>query len=266
MKALAETARKRKDREPSPSWDALAAGELSSEDRAALAAEDPDGELADLFEPLGDDFVSGVLDDVLGAGHGEPSLDGVDGEGLPEGASLAPSDPGSESATEPLPAPANRRPWWLAVLVPLTLAAAVLLAIVAWPRSEPLPGYAFEISGGDQVVRGGDEPDAAQVLELSPGSRLRLVARPPTPVEGGVAASLLVGSDAELRAVPAQLDVSESGSVRWEGVAGQPPLTADVTQVVLVVHRPGASEAAVLDAARSGTSLPLQRVMVRIQP
>ena len=123
MKALKQAARDRLENEVSDKWDALAAGALTDEEIAELAANDPEGVLGEMFAPLGDEFVDAVLDDVLGEHTAE--IPSVVPDERDESEEAPPAAVPAELA-EP-PAPANTQRWWLAVL-PLAAVAAVLTA------------------------------------------------------------------------------------------------------------------------------------------
>lgn len=127
------------------------------------------------------------------------------------------------------PPPATK-PWWRLALVPAAVAAAVVLAVVAWPR-EPIgkvlvAAEGFTVDGEpaakDLVVRAGallstDEADAAVLLEGAHGRRALLL-RPHT--------RLRVPS-----ADDAQLD---SGRVRVQLKAGGEPFRVTTPEGAVV--------------------------------
>lgn len=241
MQALRAAARKRAESEPAlaPAWDALVRGELDEEERAALREQDP--ELAAMFEPLDEAFVDGLVDEFFPAESSAEET--ADDEGPPPSPEAAPID-----ADARVPS-ANRPARWLMVLAPVAALVAALLVFFALPSPPAdLPEYSFEVSGGDQPVRGTVEPPAATRV-LSSGSRLEVVARPPVDVGTDVGATVFVRSAEGLQRVPTGPEVAASGSVRWSGTAGEAPLLPGVDQVILVVYPDGTSSDAVREAA-----------------
>jgi len=248
MRALADAAKRRADHRLSEDWDRLAEGSLSADEREALAAEDPDGVFAELFEPLDRDFQRRIVGDLVRRRQDEATLDPLD--------EASPPPRISEGAGPQQVAPANvRRPWaWMAAGA--ALVAAVLLAVsvtlaVQGPAATP-QSYTFEVSSGDAVVRGAGDP-AQDVRVLTVGTRLEIVARPGTEggaTDAGVSFELLDGSR---RPSPVRPDLAPTGAVRWVGVAGEDGLNADVRAVELSV-RDGAD--------RSHAT----RVPVRVEP
>ncbi|MES2643360.1 MAG: hypothetical protein V4850_28000 [Myxococcota bacterium] len=209
---LARLARERRGR-VDPRWDALTRGELGEAERAALLAEDDAARLAPLFEPLGDAFADAMTARLLG---------GAPAARIDE----APPDvvPLRAPAAEPAPRPPPRLRPWMRVAAPLlALAAAALLTVSLRDPDgvpDPLPAYALEVQGGDRALRAGEAP-VADVLRLSPGSRVTVVARPERDVVSPVTA--------EARVVPRAgnpvpwsggLEVSPAGAVRLAGTIG----------------------------------------------
>ncbi|MFK7928150.1 MAG: hypothetical protein AB8H79_08160 [Myxococcota bacterium] len=236
MSALKKAAQKCIESEPSAEWDDLARGKLSKDEADALA-DQPDGDaLSDLFAPLGDDFVDGVLGDVLGMAGAEPD-------------DTTEEDAKATTSQNSAPPANNRR--WLFMAAPVVAAIAAVLLFMAWPNPDALPNYTFEVTGGDQPIRGTPSAPVGEIRTLSVGSKLTITARPPTAVTGPVGATLVVRENGTLRAASAGIAVSESGAAKWTGIAGQPPLTADVSNVMLVIHPAGFTDAQVLASAES---------------
>ena len=148
-----------------------------------------------------------------------------------------PVTPPSPVAPRP-PVRRSRRLLGPAFVLALAAAAAWLL----WPRGL-LPAYTLALEGGDATARGGPAPDAAGRVVLASGSRIEIVLRPATPVEGPVQAHLYMDGDPPAP-LEAAVEVAPSGAVRWSGTAGQlvGPRTGDV-DVLLVVARPSAQPA-----------------------
>jgi hypothetical protein len=258
LAALAEAARRSRLGEPNMDWDDLAAGTLSEEERAALLASDEDGELAALFEPLGDDFVDGVLSDVLGiveAGS-DPVAAGSDPS--------TPDDVARRAAPVPdvsAPEPANR-PFWMLWVAPVLALAAAVLIFLAMPAPGPgLPSYQWDVTGGDQVVRGSNTV-VEGLRRLTPGSALEVAARPQERVDAVVAATAFVRqADGVLVRSAVSAEVAPSGAVRWIGHAGEDVLQPGSSEVVIVVHPADAEPSVILAAAEAG---PWPRVVVPV--
>lgn len=255
MKALGAAAKARAEGQPASAWDALAADALSEEEKAALLADDSEGELASLFAPLGDEFVDQIVGEVLSEAQTETTA--------PPRTQAEPVS--TDGAPADVPAPANSNRWWL-IVAPIVAVAALLLLFFALPGTPPLPEYSFDVQGGDQMVRGGDEPDAQMVLTLAHGSKVTISGRPPEALDGEVTGTVLVRADGVLTATDAAVEVAEGGAVRWVGTAGQAPLLNGVTSAHLVLHRPGASAGTILAAAEGTGDLPVHEVAVRIAP
>lgn len=225
------------------------------EEQASLSAESA-GELDALLQPLGEDFVEGVLDDLFAPSEQAP---GPQVERAAEAPPIAADPPAANTP--------SRWPRILAVLGAIGAVAAVLLVFTALPQSvsSDLPAYEFEVMGGDQALRNGtSQPGSKRVL--TPGSALTVSARPPADLPDALDATVFVRAGGVLTESPLDAEIAASGAVRWRGTAGRPPLVAGVDQVVLVVHHPDADAATVLAAAAGEGGLPTHRVEVEIQP
>jgi hypothetical protein len=131
--------------------------------------------------------------------------------------------------------PPAAKPWWRFALVPAALAAAIALAVVAWPR-EPIgrvlvTAKGFTVDGApaakDVVVRAGaelatDEADAAVLLEGVHGRRALLL-RPHTRLR------VRSADDAQL----------ESGRVRVQLKAGGEPFRLTTPEGAVVASASG---------------------------
>ena len=253
LEELAMAAQKARAKEPGAAWDALAAGELTDAERKALLASDDDGQLVELFTPLGDDFEAGVLADLLGGGAAAP----------PQESTLVPEQANDvvPPPVEATPAPANK-PFWMLWAAPLLAVAAAALLLLALPMGGPdLPDYSWDVAGGDQIVRGSETVQEG-VRKLTVGSALTVSARPDADVDGELAATAFVRqADGSLLRSPMAAEVAESGAVRWVGRAGRGALDVGATEVVVVVH-PADATSAEVDAAAEGGEWP--RVVVPV--
>lgn len=238
LEELAMAAQKARAKEPNTQWDALAAGELSADEREALLAADEDGQLQELFTPLGDDFEANVLHDILGGGESAPPVEAAEPGPPPEG--------GPDSVT---PKPANK-PFWMLWAAPVIAVAAALLLVFAMPGGGPdLPDYSWEIAGGDQVVRGSDTTTSGTVA-LSVGTALTISARPDEPMEGELTATAFVRqADGSVQPSLVVVQLADSGAVRWVGRAGDGALQPGATEVIVVVHPADTPAADVMDGA-----------------
>jgi hypothetical protein len=181
------------------------------------------------------------------------------GEDAPEGfdASLAaaarPLGPEAEARIAAKIAPASRvvpfRRRASLVLVPLALAAAVLLGVGVTSRGGPdLPGYAITATG-EQAMRGPSDATSRLHLRGAPDARFSVVARPATPVTSRVSAHAFALRSAYVTPLDASVEVAEEGSIRITGAARALEGASEIRVVV------GASDAdAALARAKSGTS------------
>lgn len=251
MEGLRALAKARSEHDPAAAWDRLASSELTEEERRELLveAEDDADVLVDLFSPLGDAFEEDLARELLGGDV--VSFDEASG-------SLPPAvqpDPAVQDVLDDAPRPANgRRPWILALVPVLAIAAALLLwvAVPGGPRQAELPDYAWTVQGGDQGMRGTPSEPSEGPRALAAGSSLTLSARPDVASEAAVGATVLVVRGGELVRTEAQVEVAPSGAVRWTGTSGTEPLVGAVEEVVLVVHATEATPAEVLRLASEG--------------
>ncbi len=127
-------------------WERLSAGDLSSEEAAALAKQAETSEEArqtyEAFRPLGPEFEARILRAL------QP-------EGLPAPAAATPT-----ASILAFPRHAKRIAGWLAAAG--TVAASLALLLLGRSPVPPMPVYALEISGGIRTTRGaGEHPDPA---------------------------------------------------------------------------------------------------------
>ena len=212
LQKIAEHARHRGADRPDPRWDALAAGELSDEDRQALVDEDPDGERkAQAFDPLPAEFRDAIKRDLR--------------------TSLA-------TSTAPTAAPGKRRSRWIGALAASLVAA--LAVVVLLPRSDgfaPLPGYTSTLRGG-AVMR--SENDGPAVLRN--GERIELILTPATGIETPLATGGFVLVDERIEPVTLpQTQFSPFGAARIVAVVGEDlALPAGDSVLLVAVSHPGA--------------------------
>lgn len=231
----------REDRESEASrlderWDALAAGELSDEEVAALEAlARESGEAAqalEAFRPLGEERRRAIREAARA--------------GVAAAHEAGESGPTSSVRRFPRRSAARRAAWWLPAAA--LIAASLVLLLRSPADLGPLPEYTLELAGAARGVRGeapsgGVEPGAAggdRLLVL--GNRLRLDLAPAVAVEGPLAAGLYFVRGGELVLLePPAVEISASGSVRIEGEIGRDlPLPAGPAELVVVVGRPAA--------------------------
>lgn len=259
LAALRDAARaESQDRLADPRWDALARGELSEEERAALAAladEDPALRGApELFDPLGAEHEDRFLAAIRGEMAAAPSeKEGAPAEKEAPARAAAPVVSLDERRT-------SRRRWAAGVSTTLALAAAGALWIATRPGSggAPLPAYALAVTGERDT-----RADVPAPAVLSPGARVTLVLRPAAPAEGPLEArAFLVQRAAEI-ALDVSVEVSEDGAVRMVGRApAGAALATGEAEVVAVIGRRGAlgaPGATIADLERSKDSVRLLR-------
>jgi hypothetical protein len=119
-----------------------------------------------------------------------------------------------KSAPRVIPGPAR---WFTPTRVGMALAgfaAAAAIVLVMNSAPEPLPGYELALSGGVQELRGANDPAGAIVL--APSSKLSIVLRPGTRVEGAVVAHAFELVDGAPRSIAVEAQVSSEGAVRIE--------------------------------------------------
>ncbi len=192
LQALGEVARDEAGEPFDARWDAMAADELSDEDRAALealAAGDP--ELADApeaFAPLDDAAKERITDSIL-----------------------------LVLEQEKAPAPVLKFPTRRVLLVAAPLAAAAALLFMLLPRGADLPAYGLDASKGEMSVRGSGP--AAEVPIYKQGTRLDLILRPATKVQGGAQLRTFVKQAGAVRDWNIPHEVAPGGAFRIAGAA-----------------------------------------------
>lgn len=135
---------------------------------------------------------------------------------------------------------APRRAKWkaAAVVVPLALAASLVL-VLTWPRTVvPLAPYDLEVTGSVQAVRG--EPAADGPLVVEAGTSLQLVLRPSQAIDGAVAANAYLWQGERSLVWPGVLEAAPTGALKLVLMAstltGPQPGEAEL---VVVVGRAG---------------------------
>jgi hypothetical protein len=93
------------------------------------------------------------------------------------------------------------------------LAAALLLYVGFGRTSARLPDYEAEVTGTDAP----DRSAPSHGVEVSPGARIVLVARPKTAVEDAVEGRAYAACGGPLRRLETKVDVAASGAARLEG-------------------------------------------------
>lgn len=223
------------DRSRYAAWERLSAGELSGEEEAALAKQaetSAEARLAyEAFRPLGPEFEARMVRTLVAA----PDLPAAGGV----------VTPAARASTLPRYA---RRFGWLAAAA--TIAASLVLLVVTWRASPPLPAYALEISGGLRTTRGAA---AGSMPIFRRGSEITVVLRPSTQAAGRTEARccFLVRGEA-WRSWP--LAAEQSGqSFRFTGSLDS-GLEAGEWRLWAAVGRPGSlpDEAALPSRLRQG--------------
>ena len=253
LAALSRVARDRKGREPDdPRWDDLAAGRLGDDEERTLrqeAAATQEGEAAlEAFAPLSEGFLDRLEErsfDLLGEPDDEEE-----------------ESPGAEVV------PLRRwhaAPWLAAAGVSLA-AAAGLLFVLRPPELSPLPGYEMPLPGGGvQDLRSAGVPSGDGMARYLPTSDIEVVAFPPQPVEGPVAARAFFVRGGQVVAWDAAPEVSQEGAVRFAATVSSLPVAAPGPwDVVVVLGRPETLAAAELKSAlAAGEAVPAGLQVVR---
>lgn len=184
-------------------WDRLAAGTLTAEEEAelaALAGSSPEnGETYEAFRPLGADFQARMV------AAASAELAG------------APPAPAPKPPARLLPFRAVRR-----VEVWLGAAAAVAASLFFLVRTPPLPGYDADKPGVQSEYRG------TGVAAAIPGSQVTLIVRPRTAVTGKLEAQAFLscsGKDLRPWQPPPSFEILDNGIVNLRGrlEKGLPP-------------------------------------------
>jgi hypothetical protein len=205
-------------------WEAMARGELSDEEIAALLARADEAgfpEAAEVFKPLGQRSEDRILSAIDSAREQRRLPDGV-----------------VELAVVERKREASRL---FTILGGLAAAAALVLFVVfrPAPTAGELPGYELSIRGGTKEVRGVDDADR---VRLHPGDTfvvsLRPVAR--TDEELGMQAYLLTAERALL--LDATIESSEGGFLRARVVLPPDVRPSTEAEIAVLVGRPSALE------------------------
>jgi hypothetical protein len=183
-------------------WDRLAAGTLTAEEEAellALAETSPEArEAYEAFRPLGADFQARVVEAAA--------------------AELPKPKP------SPLPFRPARIGGWLTAAAAV---AACLFVLLRSPASMPaLPVYTAELSSGDKILRGDDEPDPVNGQPVfASGSTVTLVARPQKSFDGRELEARGFFSPqtgkADLTPWKPEIEIVDNGTVRLTGTLGE---------------------------------------------
>lgn len=209
-----------KDGEEADVWDDLAQGELSREEEAVLRALAEEGEEAavhyEAFAPLDEGFRGRTADKLALQLQDEKHK--------------------------------KQRRRFAAFSGVLAAAAAVLL--FALPKDTALAPYSLEVSGGVAEMRGA-EPTAGPV-NYDAQSKLTLVAKPATPIDGKVVASLALLEDQRALPVPAKQQQAQSGAVRVEVMGRDVKSTGPSVKLALIVERKPLTPEDILRLERAG--------------
>ncbi|MFT3768588.1 MAG: hypothetical protein QM820_24340 [Minicystis sp.] len=232
-----------------PRWDALARGEASPDEIAALermAEADPRArEALALFRPLGEEAQDRYVAAILG-GKGSRGGAAIPGSGAATDGGAA-NDGGSASRS--LDPSSKRRllRWLVPVSTAVAVAAAVALMVIRKPDAGlALPGYELTFAGGEATSRG--EP-AAAIPVVEPGSRFTLTLRPATAVAGPIGARVFLVQGEAAEAIDAEVKVSADGAVRVVGrLGGAIHARPGDAEIVAVVARPEALPSGPIDA------------------
>lgn len=187
-----------------PRWDALAAGELDEAGVAelrALALRDPEARAAfEVFQPL-DDATHAALESLFRAeSESEPA-------------------PESEPA-EVVSISRHRRYRWAGAGATILAVAAALILMIRPSASPLLAPYQLEVGRGEQAYRSAaGEP--ADLLEVTPATRLDLVLRPATRVDEPVGVEVFLREGGDLRGLDVEAKVAPGGAIEVTGVVGE---------------------------------------------
>ncbi len=247
LEDLGVTAREQEDGLPAlADLEALARGERAADD-PAFGSDDP-GTAALLAALAGDPGPSA---------HERSAMAALEAFALPDdGAPVEPFDAeaAAQAAKEAAPQaeaeadnvvrlPVWRRRAWIAG--PLLVAAAALLFFVVLPGGvERLPDYTAQVTGGQSLARGPDEPPDSPPV-LGPDDQLKIVLTPFTAMQGEVAAvGWVMPEKGEPRPWSPPVEISADGAVRIVGTGSALGLApnGDLEPVTLrvVIGRPAA--------------------------
>lgn len=212
IESLAELARE-ENAPMDPRLERLVEGTLTDEELRELeadAARDPAlSEALALFSPLSAEARARIADRVIEARAPAPERSNV----VP-----------------------MRRKTPVMIAAVMALAAALLLAIFLPRQSENFPTYALELTGGERVLRSGQE---AEQLVIGPGTKLEAVLRPEHSVTGGVDTRLVIELGGRIRTVDVKPEVSGDGAVRWVVRGAELAHEAGEGWLVFAVSAPG---------------------------
>jgi hypothetical protein len=217
FRALAGTARE-EDVAADPDWEALASGQLSAEDEAALVARaqrTSAGRVAyEAFRPL-DEVERGEIEAKILAQRGA-------------------RDP-------PAVTPLRRRRVLWAFAAAAALAGAFALFVPRFSGEAMVPAYELAMAGGEQMERG--TPDAqGSAPRFGPGSMVEIVARPKVAVAGKVDVRGALVQDGRSQAWRPPLEITPEGVAHIAGTRETvfPGVPDGAWELVLAVGRPGA--------------------------
>ncbi len=197
-------------------WDALAAGELSDADRAAL-------ETLAKSTPLFTDAIEAF----------SPRAETL-GQKIRGEIALTLAQPAPTPSPQTL-LPPKRYRWLLSG----TLVAAVLLAIFV-PGRDPthLPRYQLATQSGEKVLRG-DQDRTWSHQEYRPGSMVDIVIRPLKDTQESVGLKIFFGSDSFWTPVPLELSPSASGAFHiLQPIEDFLPTVLGVQELLFVIGAP----------------------------
>jgi hypothetical protein len=233
LRRLAQVNREEQEAERSrldESWDRLSAGELSPEEEAALRRLGESSEEAreayEAFRPLGPEFQAGVVRALQ------------ERMAPPASAASPPAVPRPPAPVVPFRRLGRQGGVVAATAAIMAIAAALVLLLLLPGHRTPISdyGYAAELSGGVQALRGAPSTSRTFV----PGSSFELVVRPRTAVAGPVEVRCFLRRGAELRPWPAPAEVTAEGLVRIAGTVGREiAIPPGESTLWVVVGRPG---------------------------
>lgn len=209
-----------KNGEEADVWEDLAQGELSREEEAVLRALAEEGEEAavhyEAFAPLDEGFRSRTADKLAAQLQEEKHK--------------------------------KQRRRFAGMAGAFAIAAAALL--LALPKESALAPYSLEVSGGVAEMRGA-EP-ASGPLNYDAQSKLTLVAKPATPIDGKVVASLALLEDQRALPIPAKQQQAPTGAVRVEIMGRDVKSTSPSVKLALIVERKALTPEDIAGLARAG--------------
>ena len=126
-------------------------------------------------------------------------------------------------------------------LVPLAVAASILILVLAWPSPEPLPAYSANLSGNVQPLRSPSLDAVDEIADFTPGSRISFLLQPETAPDPVPTARAYLRRDGEFRALSAAMvGVDSQGVISLRGRVGSEVLLPQgESDIILVAARPG---------------------------